>query len=295
MTTPQGSKTLEEAAEIFLRLRDDPQNPELRARKSEFLARGETEREAYQKVLKSWQVTGVKKPSNPLKGIAIAAVLLGSIYLTYDPLRIRLTADARTGSETGQTILASGDRVELDAGTALVDLTDGEGRGADILAGAAFFDVTPDEKPFVVTLGELEVRVLGTAFEVAELRDTTMVTVREGTVAVKQGGETWTLQAGDRLTWNAAKGGVLEQIAQADIAPWRQDRLSTNGMRFDEVVSIIDRRLPGRIVILDPDVADTRIVGTFDLTDPLAALRTLAAIRNVRVVAAPPMVTAITP
>lgn len=73
------------------------------------------------------------------------------------------------------------------------------------LTGEAYFDVTPDPlKPFTITAEELQIKVLGTAFDVsAYAADSTVrVQVIHGKVQMKHLGDSATLLAGDRGVFN---------------------------------------------------------------------------------------------
>lgn len=74
---------------------------------------------------------------------------------------------------------------------------------------AAFFYVETDSGSFEVTVGDMTARAMGTAFEVADLDDLTVVAVREGRVEVRAGGEVWMLHADERLLWTPEEGGRI--------------------------------------------------------------------------------------
>lgn len=91
-----------------------------------------------------------------------------------------------TGVAEVRTIrLADGSDVTLGARTQLnVSFRDDERRVA-LTAGEAFFSVTKNAaRPFVVVVGNKEVRVVGTKFEVRRTPDNLRVAVVEGTVVV---------------------------------------------------------------------------------------------------------------
>lgn len=77
--------------------------------------------------------------------------------------------------------------VTLGAQSAIeVDYSEGE-RRVELLSGEAFFDVERDEtRPFVVDVGDAQIRVLGTKFEVRRSEQGVRVSVLEGKVEVIQ-------------------------------------------------------------------------------------------------------------
>ncbi|MEM0944264.1 MAG: hypothetical protein AAGI70_09980, partial [Pseudomonadota bacterium] len=59
------------------------------------------------------------------------------------------------------------------------------------------------------------------------------------------------------------------------------------GMNVAEVVEILDRRLPGEIILWNSDLGDIQVAGTLDLSRPEDALRTLASASGAEVTIAP--------
>ncbi|MEM9498185.1 MAG: FecR domain-containing protein [Pseudomonadota bacterium] len=275
---------MKEAAHIFLQLRDDPENPELQARRDAFLARGEAEKAVYGEILKTWKASGVMHVPRTMRSVAVlCCVLIGAAYFAYDPLRIAILADVSTQSAPEQTTLASGDIAFLDAASALVDETDGASRTVELLDGAAFFDVAAGRHPFVVDLGDVVVTVVGTAFETAFVDDAVVIDVAEGRVDVKANDQIWELSAGERLHWTDTRGAEVTTHDGNAVAPWRGDRLVVDGMTLGEAAAIIERRLIGTVVFADRALRRKRVTGSLDLSDPLVALRLLAATGNARV------------
>lgn len=277
-----------EAADIFLRLREDPADPERQAERDSFLARGAPQREIYAQVARAWQGTGAP----PRRRIRLPAVVLGlalvlSALALADPARKFLLADVTTRHAGRQVALASGDTAVLDADTALTDTTEGAARQVGLLDGAALFDVARDGRAFVVSVGDLTVEVLGTTFETALIADAVTVGVRAGRVRVTDGGRTWTLGAGERLLWSPGGEAEITRIPPEDVAPWVQGRFVADGLSFAQVADVIDRRLPGRVMLGSADLAASRVSGTINLDDPDLALRALAATRGAQIISIP--------
>ncbi|WP_299851409.1 FecR domain-containing protein [uncultured Roseovarius sp.] len=91
-----------------------------------------------------------------------------------------MLVDLYTRFEPMQAALVSGGRLHLDAGSAITDNTDSDTRAVTLLQGAAFFDVAKNPRPFEVMVGDLRVRVRGTAFETAWIDDVIEISVSEG-------------------------------------------------------------------------------------------------------------------
>lgn len=289
------SKIAEEAADLFLRLTSDPDNPSLIAEREAFCARGATEKKAFEAVRKAW--TGVK-PAEPRRKaplILLAVALGGAAYMASEPVQTFLLADHRTQRAPETLVLSSSDRIDMDASTALRDRSDSNERRFTVLDGAALFQVEQDPRPFLVDIGPISVRVTGTVFETAQQSDAFNVSVIEGQVEVSLDAQSWQLTEGMGFTWSEKTGMEIRTHPAEDIASWREDRFVMNGLRFADAVAVIDRRLPGTVLIINDALASQPVSGIVDLDDPILALQTLAASRGAQVIRLGPLGTIISP
>ena len=184
--------------------------------------------------------------------------------------------------EVREITLGDGSRLTLDADSAVAVSLDGEQRRVDLLRGAASFAVKHLPKPFVVRAGEGEARVLGTEFEVRRQGEQTRVTVAEGRVSVRgshaAGMPEVVLGAGERVGIDGTRLGDAQPAdAQAALA-WRQGWLTFYRAPLGEVLERLGTYYPGRIVLLDSELAQRRVSGSFRSADPQAALDSLQAV-----------------
>lgn len=289
----QKSKIAEEAADLFLRLSSDPENPNLLAERDAFCARGAIEKKAFEAVRKAW--TGVKpvEPRRKTPMVLLAVALGCAAYMAYEPIRTVMLADYRTQRAPETVVLTSGDQIDMDASTALRDRSSSQERRFTVLDGAALFDVESEARPFLVDIGPISVRVTGTIFETAYQGDAFSVSVIEGEVEVSLDSQSWQLTEGMGFTWSDEVGIQIQTYPADDIASWRQDRFVMNDLLFREVVSVIERRLAGPVLIVNDALAAQPVSGIVDLADPMLALQTLAASREARVLRLGPLATLI--
>lgn len=276
----------QEAAEIFLLLRDDPDDKDLIRLKKAFLSGGRDAQDAYRRVetvFAGVQQNGRRR--NAPKAIVIVGLATGVVAsaLAVDPLRIYMTADITTRKETQELRLSDTDIAILDAGTAIVDNSDGGARQFDLLRGTAFFDVEQTGTGFVVELGDLTVRTIGTAFETALLEDGLRVAVSEGAVSVSDGTQNWRLRAGEVLRKREGHMPERTAIEIDQVASWRMDRLVVDGMTLGEAADVLDRRLTGKVTVVGRRIRSLVVTGSFDMTNPEAALRGLALLGGAQV------------
>jgi len=173
--------------------------------------------------------------------------------------------------------LADQSQVTLDADSAIaVDFSHGE-RHVQLRRGAGFFSVTHTGDPFVVEAEQGEARVLGTQFEVRLQPHGAQVTVLSGRVGVKadRQSEQQILTAGQQVAYGdgaAEKPHATDSEAQL---AWRQGWLTYYKSTLAEVVEDLRRYYPGRIVVLNDELAARKVSGSFPSKDPQAVLSSL--------------------
>ncbi|MFI7838751.1 FecR family protein [Pseudomonas asiatica] len=188
-----------------------------------------------------------------------------------------LQADYSSAGQVRQVTLADQSQVTLDAGSAIaVDFVQGE-RRVRLLHGAAFFQVTHTGTPFVVKAAGGEVRVLGTQFEVREQDEGAQVTVSSGRVAVSPapGAATRELTANQQVAYAAGRVGYTLAVDSDNRLAWRQGWLNYYQVPLAQVVEDLGRYYPGRILLLDDELGQRKVSGSFPVAEPLLALDSL--------------------
>ncbi len=212
------------------------------------------------------------------RSMAVASVVLiaWAAVLAYPALRLRLDADALTGTaETRSLRLEDGSLALLDAQSAVAVNFTADRREVVLLEGSAFFEVVPSaERPFVVRAGGVAVTVVGTAFAVQTNSLQVSVAVQSGTVRVAGAGmPPAVLTRGERLTIDrATRRDVRSEIAPEDVAAWRDGRLVVQDMPLRAVVDELGRYQSGMIVFQQAAMADRLVSGVFNLRRPTEAL-----------------------
>uniref|UniRef100_UPI00286A2483 FecR family protein n=1 Tax=Phenylobacterium sp. TaxID=1871053 RepID=UPI00286A2483 len=114
---------------------------------------------------------------------AVAAAVVTSQLTAPPPAVLYTTGPGQTRVVT----LAEGSRLTLGAGTRIEVRLSPARRDVELAEGEASFDVThrPD-RPFIVTVGARQVRVLGTEFNIFHRAGDLVVTVRRGLVSVAE-------------------------------------------------------------------------------------------------------------
>jgi len=191
-----------------------------------------------------------------------------------------LRADYSTATaQTKSVQLEDGSSLTLAPQTAINVVFNDAIRKVTLIKGEVFFDVAHDaNKPFEVDSNSATVRVLGTAFDVAQSEAGLKVEVREGTVGVTTAGQPHRLPAGQRLWIDHASGQVSQSaVAPEEVAGWIDGPQFFENASLAQVVEQLRRYQLGWIVITDPALAEKRVTGLYDMRDPQHALQALVA------------------
>lgn len=83
------------------------------------------------------------------------------------------------------------------------------------LKGEAFFKVNPDkEKPFIIDVNDIRVKVVGTSFNIKTVNGWTEVIVETGIVQVIKGSEVIELKAGERVSLAEMNSTVRKEVSK---------------------------------------------------------------------------------
>jgi transmembrane sensor len=230
-----------------------------------------------------------RKPvSRKLKGAAAAFAglcLLAGLHLDI-PLRLR----ADHISDTGRSEIirmADGSVVTLNANSAIAIRFTPQERCIILLRGEVFVDVRPDpSRPFCVEAGGGKTTALGTAFDVDLRGAETQVAVEEHSVKIDAGAATTPtiLQQNQSIVYDeSGRVSDPQTLDPSTIGAWRQGRLAFENQPLGDIVTGIQRYLPGHVLVATANLRQKRLSGSLDLTHPKAALEDLAAAFEIRV------------
>lgn len=246
-STPEGTKYLsslmdEDAEKI------QPGNEELYAERSI------PSDEMYQYIMKRIQLRKRKRMLFRAAAILIPLLLfLGQFW--YIDKRIDLFADSGyeeiyvPKGERMQLIFQDGSKAMLNAETRIkYPRKFGFNERKVELEGEAFFEVSPNkDRPFIVDLKVVNVKVLGTTFDVkAYATDPDIfVSLETGKVALANNARPLAhLQPGEKATYNR-KTGVCKISRPEDIghnSAWKKNQIVFNNTPLSEVITTLSRR-----------------------------------------------------
>jgi len=196
-----------------------------------------------------------------------------------------------TGVGEQRTIqLADGSTVELNARSRIqIHLSDSQ-RDVMLLDGQALFHVAKDkQRPFVVHVGDAQVRAVGTEFDVYKKQVATVVTVVEGRVeAYEPSGDSGiapvVLSAGEQLT--VVPHTVTKPTAtDTSVAiAWVQKRLMFEETPLSDVAEEFNRYNRRPLTIDDRDLRKVKISGVYSSTDPSSLINFLRSQNSIQVI-----------
>ena len=215
--------------------------------------------------------------------------------------------------------LPDGSVVELKEGARIaVNFESGASgsRHVTLQTGEAYFQVVKDaRRPFIVTVGEVKVRAVGTAFSVQHGTAHMEVFVTEGTVAVERGEGIRLPRAGNRehadgspaltpalppsVTPTLVEAGnrILVEIAANEARPrvlpvaateisqrlaWRSPRVEFSRASLPEVVAVVNRHGRVQSQIADPELERMTLSGLFRTDDADALAHALEHVFGLR-------------
>jgi hypothetical protein len=173
--------------------------------------------------------------------------------------------------------LSDGTVVHLNSGSTLkypVRFVKGEKRQV-FLTGEAFFNVAKDVMhPFIVNADEVDVKVLGTQFNVSSYQEDNMINtvLIEGSVELysdkieKNGSKRIVLKPGFAASWKKSENKMVIEKADTEMATaWIEGRLVFKHMTFDNIIKKLERHYNVEIINNNRDFSNDIITASFDI------------------------------
>lgn len=167
-------------------------------------------------------------------------------------------------------ILSDGTKVTLNAGTTLSYPTAFVSDKRIVkVSGEAFFEVAHDEKhPFIVKADNVNIRVLGTRFNVKayEEENKIEVTLTEGRVGVGLDDQAnqISIQAGQQVLFDKGKGLFSKRQVNLDYyTGWREGKFYFNNHPLQKIAKQLERAFNVNIKISSDDLKEIAFTGDF--------------------------------
>lgn len=243
-------------------------------------------------------------PSHRYRWLAVACVALLAIltfqFVSGPDLKQEAPISYRTATKEIETYdLQDGSVVTMNASSAMSVSLGDQLRKIELYEGEAVFAVAHDpERPFVVDVGGVLVRAVGTKFNIERVSDEVIVTVLEGivevtkvrdkvatdgTVVAKQ--DIKRLVHGQRLEISRVDP-VLGDITAANLEvemAWQEGNLIFENEPFSRVVEQVSRYIDERIIINDNQLSELRLSGVYRIEEADTILPILTTILPIQI------------
>jgi transmembrane sensor len=224
-------------------------------------------------------------------GAAIAAAFVaGAVLLPSSGLMAAHETTYETGIGERRTIaLEDGSRIEMNAASRLKVRFERHARRVRMDDAQAFFDVAKDSsRPFLVSAGDTQVRVVGTQFDVRRRDGQVAVNVQRGLVEVRPDlspdAVSFRLRPGQGLSHREgqAADAKLQAVGVEEVAGWRQGRLIYRDQPLSRIVGDMNRLFPRPVQLGDAQTANMRLSGVLIVDEQDAMVDRLSHLLPVR-------------
>jgi len=241
------------------------------------------------------RVAAAQRPANktiPLRGslnwMRVAAVLIllvGGLWMA-NYLSGTTTATLQANNEVITETLPDGTTVTLNKGAVLKYNSRMRGDTRKVtLTGEAFFDVAPDKnKPFVITAGDADIKVVGTSFNVKTTHQKTEVIVETGIVEVRKEQNAVTLRPNEKATvLESSDAPVKGEVEDVLYNYYRTKELVCKNTPLWRLADVLNDAYNVNITIGDARVKDMQLTTTFKNESLDSILDIISRTLNVRV------------
>ncbi|SEW37743.1 FecR domain-containing protein [Chitinophaga arvensicola] len=135
-----------------------------------------------------------------------------------------------------------------------------------VLNGEAWFDVVPDpQRAFVIHIGDIHIKVLGTAFNV--MRDSAKIVaiVKSGTILMYRGGDNITVKAGQKgeYLFNS-RHFFVSDTADMNNMSYATRIFSFENTSLGEMVAVLEKAYSTKIIIENKKLENCTMSSSFD-------------------------------
>ncbi|SFW62981.1 FecR family protein [Sinomicrobium oceani] len=176
-------------------------------------------------------------------------------------------------AKTFQLILSDGTRILLNSGSRIrypEAFHPGEKRIVQLLDGEAYFTVRHDSlSPFIVRTGKIDVKVLGTEFNISAYTEDSLlhtVLVSGGVKVRSEGGTVRELVPNQIATYNRASEQLsVQQVTVTDHIAWVDGKMRFVDKPFGDILKTIERSYDVKIINRNKKLQHARFYGDFDI------------------------------
>ena len=133
------------------------------------------------------------------------------------------------------------------------------------LKGEAFFNVAPDKKkPFIISVNDVQITVVGTSFNIKSENGNTEVVVETGIVRVTRSGKTVELNAGEKVVMHANDSIASKEAVDEKLYNYyRTKEFVCDETPLWKLVQVLNEAYDAKIIIGRKELNDKKITTIF--------------------------------
>lgn len=213
--------------------------------------------------------------------VLVSAVYGASYFFIHDQAKVTDTEISIASGHKGHIVLPDGTRVDINSNTVLrYNIEPGDHRWVTIERGEAYFDVTKDPAcPFVVSVRDMDIKVLGTTFNVRLIADRIETSLFTGRVSIdtKKSHIKATLQPGEKSVYH-------DDLHMLSIEPcdahkdqgWRDGYLIFTSTPLSDVLRQVEAWYGVHIHYRPSSLTSDRLTGSFHNESIRSVMQTLS-------------------
>ena len=134
------------------------------------------------------------------------------------------------------------------------------------LKGEAFFNVAPDKKkPFIISVNDVQVTVVGTSFNIKSENGNTEIVVETGIVRVTKSGKTVELSAGEKINMHANDSNATKEAVTDKLYNYYRSKVFVcDDTPLWKLVQVLNEAYDANIIIGRKELNDKKLNTTFN-------------------------------
>ncbi|MBK5003079.1 DUF4880 domain-containing protein [Pseudomonas sp. S31] len=189
---------------------------------------------------------------------------------------------ATVAGERREVLLDDGSTLWLDSDSAVDVDMQGSTRSVRLRQGRLFADVVHDGRPFEVQVDDARVEVLGTRFSVSRQTEGDEVVLLSGRVQVSTPAQHQLLAPGQRLAVHGNRIEAPHPVDAERLLAWRSGQLRVRDVPLRQVLQQLASYRGQRLVLLDEQIGERLVSGSFNLDRADSALDALLATQQLQ-------------
>lgn len=219
---------------------------------------------------------------------AIAATIVAGVGIATRMQPAPFQTYRTAPGETREVALADGTRIHMNAESSLRVSLGKDARQVEMADAEAVFDVAHDPtRPFLITVGDRQVRVVGTEFNLRHRARDVVLTVRRGIVEVRPASRpdarATRVTVGQQLVHTDGQQASVLTTPGADAAfAWTAGQLIYQQQPLSVVAADLSRRFARPVRVADPELGRLRFSGVLVTDNEDDVMRRLEAFAPIR-------------